>query len=131
MLARLEELKLLDDEKFALLYTEGKRDRSGWGSERIEEALLERGIDRSLASRVVAAEEGEEVDRAAFALEKKGFLLEDPAERQKALGFLGRRGFSAENSYEAIRQVRRAGDRSKMGAETADPDLASDGWLRR
>lgn len=131
VLARLQELRLLDDERFALLYAEGKRDRSGWGSERIEEALLERGIDRSLANRAVAVDADEEVDRAASALEEKGFQLEDPSERQKALGFLGRRGYGAENSYEAIRRVRSSEERPKLGDNPGHSDLASGGSPRR
>src|SRR5215213_4505686 len=43
-LRRLYEAGVLDDERFARLLAEDKRELSGWGSERIREALLARGV---------------------------------------------------------------------------------------
>lgn len=107
VLARLEELELLDDERFARLYAEDKRERSGWGSERIEQALLDRGIEYALAGTAAAAPAGEEVERAVTILGERDFELENPPDRQRALGLLARRGFSAEVAYDAIRRARR------------------------
>ena len=107
VLARLEELELLDDERFARLYAEDKRERSGWGGERIEQALLDRGIEYGLAGAAAAAPSDEEVERAVGILRERDFELEDPADRQRALGLLARRGFSSEVAYDAIRSARR------------------------
>src|SRR5687767_14431385 len=46
---RLIEIGELDDVRFAERYAEDKRALRGWGPERIREALVERGIERSLA----------------------------------------------------------------------------------
>lgn len=107
VLARLKDLRLLDDERFAWLYAEDKRERSGWGAERIEQALLDRGIEYGLACAAAAAPAEEEVERAVGILRERGFELEDPADRQRALGLVARRGFSAEVAYDAIRRARR------------------------
>ena len=119
VLARLEELELLDDERFARLYAEDKRERSGWGAERIEQALLDRGIEYGLAGAAASAPSDEEVERAVGILRERDFELEDPVDRQRALGLLARRGFS-EVAYDAIRSARRnppppSTDRSSPG----------------
>lgn len=107
VLARLEELQLLDDEKFAFLYAEDKRERSGWGADRIQQALLDRGIEYGLADSAASVAAEDEEDRAVGSLAEKSYDLEDPSERQKALGFLARRGYGAEVAYSAIRRARR------------------------
>ena len=43
-LRRLFETEVLDDERFARRYAEDKRELSGWGPDRIREALLGRGV---------------------------------------------------------------------------------------
>ncbi len=118
---RLTALDLLDDRKFASLFTEDKRNISGWGSERIERALIERGIPTATAREVVTAGTGEEVERAASVLIERGSELEDERGRQRALALLARRGYSSEDAYEAIRRVRKEAG----GREAADGDVAS------
>ena len=53
-MAELIELGELDDERFAFAFAEDKRELAGWGAERIEAALLDRGLDRALAERACA-----------------------------------------------------------------------------
>lgn len=118
---RLTALDLLDDQKFASLFTEDKRNISGWGSERIERTLIERGIPTAIAREVVAAGAGEEVERAASVLIERGSELGDERGRQRALALLARRGYSSEDAYEAIRRVRKEAG----GREAADGDVAS------
>lgn len=107
ILERLTALELVDDEKFASLYTEDKRSIAGWGSERIERTLIERGIPSGIARAAVAAGADEDVGRAVSVLLDRGADLEDERDRQRALGLLARRGFSSEDAYEAIRRLRR------------------------
>lgn len=107
IVARLEKLELLDDERFALLFAEGKREQAGWGAERIEVALLARGIEPGLAREAAASGELDELERAVELLGEREHDLEDPKARQRALGLLARRGFSADDAYEAIRLARR------------------------
>lgn len=107
ILARLVALDLLDDQRFARLFAEGKRDHAGWGAERVEEALVARGIDPELAREAATSGELDELQRAVELLGHRDHDLEDPAARQRALGLLARRGFSADDAYEAIRVARR------------------------
>ena len=104
---RLERLELLDDERFAHLFAEGKREQAGWGAERIEEVLIGRGIEPGLAREAAAGDGLDELERAVGLLGERDHDLEDPAARQRALGLLARRGFSADDAYEAIRIARR------------------------
>jgi len=103
----LTELRLLDDQKFAEQFAEDKRRLSGWGAERIERTLVERGIPPGLAGAVAQLESDGEVDRAVEVLRERAGDLEDERERQRGLGLLARRGFSSDDAYEAIRRVRR------------------------
>ena len=107
-LERLEAIGELDDARFARRYAEDKRELRGWGSERIRAALLERGVSAADVEEALAdigAEE--EVELAVGLLRDRGANLADPAERQRALGLLIRRGYDSEVAYEAIRRARR------------------------
>jgi regulatory protein len=102
---RLIELEELDDERFARRYAEDKRDLSGWGAERIREALMQRGIDRDLIEAALESESRlDQVDRAAALLAGRGAALDTEPERARALAFLARRGYELEVAYEAIRR---------------------------
>jgi regulatory protein len=98
---------VLDDTRYARRYAEDKRELQGWGSERIRAALLERGIsgdDVEMALGDGGAEA--EIDLAVQLLRDRSAPVEQPAERQRALGLLARRGYEAEVAYEAIRRAR-------------------------
>ncbi len=123
MVARLSALELIDDERFATQYAEDKRRLSGWGSERIERSLIERGIPSQLASAAAGAAAHLEIERAEALVSERFADLDDERERQRALGLLARRGFSSDNAYEAIRRARRS--------VSNRVDEASDGASRR
>lgn len=107
--ARLTELGTLDDERFARLYAADQRELSGWGAERIREALAARGLDpATIEATIGPSSPADEVERAAAALERRGEALAGDAARNRALGFLTRRGYDYEVAYEAIRRVARA-----------------------
>jgi regulatory protein len=105
---RLVEIGELDDERFARRYAEDKRALRGWGPERIREALVDRGIERSLAE---AAADGEgaadQVERAAELLLGRGVDLHHDAGRGRALAYLARRGYESEVAYQAVRMAER------------------------
>lgn len=107
LISRLEEALVLDDERFAVEFARDKRSISGWGRSRIGAALARRGIERDLIEAALIEEETDEVQRACEILMARSFALEDPNDRKRALGLLGRRGFTAEDSYEAVRRVAR------------------------
>jgi regulatory protein len=105
VIERLIELGELDDERFARRYAEDKRELSGWGAERIREALMQRGIDRDLIETALGSESRlDQVDRAAGLLAGRGVVLDTEPERARALAFLARRGYELEVAYEAIRR---------------------------
>jgi regulatory protein len=107
-IGRLVDMGELDDERFARLYAEDKRDLRGWGAERIREALLARGVPPSLAEAAVEADSHEaQVRRAHNLLTGRAQRLAKDADRARALGYLTRRGYEYEIAYEAIRLAAR------------------------
>lgn len=108
VVARLEESLVLDDERFALEFARDKRNISGWGRSRIGSVLAERGISRDLIEIAIEGDGEVESDRACEMITARGFQLGEPSGRQKALGFLSRKGFTAEDSYEAVRKAARS-----------------------
>ncbi|HEX6116759.1 MAG TPA: regulatory protein RecX [Solirubrobacterales bacterium] len=104
-LDRLEEVGELDDARFARRYAEDKRELSGWGPERIREALLARGVPlMEVEDALEADSHDEQLDRATELLERKGGDLDSDVARGRALGFLTRRGYEYEIAYEAVRR---------------------------
>jgi regulatory protein len=94
----------LDDARFARAFAADKRELSGWGPERIEGALAEKGISQELIDECCGNEGREElVERARALLAERGATVDDDRERSRALGFLTRRGFDYEVAYDAIR----------------------------
>lgn len=101
---RLIEDGLLDDARFAQRYAEDKRELAGWGADRIRGALLERGVDPADIEAALAVEDGtSELERAVELLQLSGRSLDGDRERQRAFGFLVRRGYEPEVAYGAIR----------------------------
>jgi regulatory protein len=107
-LAELTEAGELDDERFARRYAEDKRALRGWGSERVRQALVSRGIpDRLIEAALEDESRAAELERAGELLARRGRPLSEEAERARALGFLTRRGYAYEVAYEAIRVAAR------------------------
>lgn len=105
---RLIEEGALDDERFARRFAEDKRDLSGWGPARIEQALRARGLERSLIEAALAADELDgQLERAVALLESRGQPPVDEASRARALSYLARRGYEVELAYDAVRACER------------------------
>lgn len=105
-LRRLFEAEVLDDERFARRYAEDKRDLSGWGPERIREALLDRGVPIDTIEGVLTLDShGDQLDRAREILIRRARPLDDDADRQRALEYLARRGYDHEIAYQAVRSA--------------------------
>jgi regulatory protein len=94
----------LDDARFARLLVQDKRALEGWGSERIRQVLVARGIDRELIEDALAEQGAEdEMDRALELLRRRfPTPAEDRRERERALGVLLRKGFDVELALNAI-----------------------------
>jgi regulatory protein len=105
-IARLVDAGELDDERFARGYAEDKRALRGWGSERIREGLVARGIAEALIELALEGDsEADQVARARAVLTSRNKPLVEEADRARALGFLTRRGYRYDVAHEAIRQA--------------------------
>lgn len=107
VLSELIEVGELDDDRFAHAYAADKRELSGWGSERIEAALVDRGLERSLAELASREDRDEQLDRAVELLVSRHGPPADEPSRARALSFLTRRGYEYELAYDAIRRAER------------------------
>ena len=107
----LTEEGALDDARFARLFVQDKRELEQWGSERMRQGLLARGVDRELIDEALAegGEEGvgamprSELDRALELLRRR---FHDPPRdrraRDRALGVLLRKGYDLELALDAL-----------------------------
>ena len=108
VISDLIEVGELDDDRFAHAFAADKRELAGWGSARIEAALIDRGLERSLAEAASLEDREEQLERATgLVLARQGAPADEP-ERAKALSFLTRRGYDYELAYDAIRRAERA-----------------------
>jgi regulatory protein len=106
---RLVAARALDDEHFAHRFAEDKRELRGWGPERIEEALLARGLEPATIAAALAGDGVEgQLERAIGLLERRGQVVDDQASRTRALAFLARRGYGSELAYDAVRGFERS-----------------------
>lgn len=105
----LSELGYLDDARFAVRFTEDKRELEAWGAERISRRLAELGVDREHISAALAADSGSsggrgsELDRALTLLRRR--FPEPPVDRRsrdRALGVLLRKGYDHELALDAL-----------------------------
>lgn len=105
--AELIEIGELDDERFAYAFAQDKRDLAGWGGQRIEAALIERGIGLDLAERAGAEPHEAELGRATRLVLARGEDLSEEVGRARVLSYLTRRGYAYELAYDAIRRAGR------------------------
>ncbi|HEV2999562.1 MAG TPA: regulatory protein RecX [Solirubrobacteraceae bacterium] len=107
--AELTEQGYLDDARYARRFAEDRIALDGWGSDRIERRLAELGVDRDhIAAALRGRDFGTELDAALALLRRR--WRQPPAtdrERDRALGFLVRKGYDLELAYDAIREHER------------------------
>jgi regulatory protein len=105
-IATLVDQDYLDDARFAQRFVEDRVTLDGWGSDRIERKLVELGVEREhISSALRGRDFGTEVDAAVALLQRR--WREPPAtdrERERAIGFLVRKGYDLEIAYDAIRE---------------------------
>lgn len=94
----------LDDARFARLFAQDKRELEQWGSDRIARALLARGLEPELVEAALEATRTElELERAVGVLRRRfPSRPRDRRERDRALGFLARKGYGAEVALDAL-----------------------------
>lgn len=101
----LSELEYLDDARFALRFTQDKRELESWGTERIERRLAALGVDREHLRAALAddSDSGNELDRAVNLLRRRfPKPLRDRRDRDRALGVLLRKGYEPDLALEAL-----------------------------
>jgi regulatory protein len=104
--AELGALGYLDDARFARRFVEDRRTLDSWGNERIERKLLASGIEADLVATALAGGDAAESQfDAALAVLTRRFRTppETDRDRDRALGFLVRKGYELETAYDAIR----------------------------
>ena len=106
----LVEQQYLDDARFAQRFAEDRRLLDGWGADRIERKLRDHGVAREdIAGAIAGFDHGSELDAAIEVLRRRH--REPPAddrERERALGFLVRKGYDLEVAYDAVRALARS-----------------------
>ena len=106
-LAIVIEQGYVNDERYARLLAEDRRNLDGWGAQRIRARLENAGIAPELIEGTLAgSDHASELAAAAALLERRcaGALTND-RERQRAFALLIRLGFDSEVAYDAIRAV--------------------------
>jgi regulatory protein len=100
----LREENYLNDERFVVMFVQDKRELEQWGSERIERALVARGIDRRLARKALSGSPHQSELARALELLQHRFPSPpaDRRERDRALGVLLRKGYDSELALEAL-----------------------------
>jgi len=95
----------VNDERYARLLVEDRRNIDGWGAERIRARLEAAGIDRELIDGALAGcDHASELSAATAQLRRRrAEPLTNDRERQRAFGILIRLGFDSEVAYDAIR----------------------------
>jgi len=105
VLTALIEGDYVDDAGFARRFAEDRRNLDGWGSERIERRLAELGVAREHVRAALAAGAHDELDAACELLARRFPQPPDtPRDRERALGFLVRKGYELELAHDALRR---------------------------
>jgi regulatory protein len=104
-LAELGEQGYLDDARFAQRFVEDRRTLDDWGAERIERKLQAAGVPGELiAAALDRGGEHDELEAAIAALARRfPAVPESDRDRDRALGFLVRKGYDLDLAYDAIR----------------------------
>lgn len=111
--AELTAARLLDDERFARLFTEDKRGIERWGSQRIERDLRRRGVpDHLIGAALAATDRDDELATAMGLLSDKLPPCESDRDRDRAWRLLVRKGYEPELAYEAVREHGRQAERA-------------------
>lgn len=102
VVARLRQVGLLDDERYAARLARSLSEGKHYPRRRIEQELRRRGVDPLTAQTAAEELDGEDFEQALALLERKYYnKLNDPDDRRRVTAALARRGFS----YGAIRRA--------------------------
>jgi regulatory protein len=108
--ARLKELRYLDDRAFAEFWIEQRQQHRPRGARAIATELFRKGVDREIGREVLieATEQRDQVELALTAAQGKLRslrMLEPRDRRQRLSAFLARRGFDWETIRSTLRRI--------------------------
>ena len=107
VMARLHEEGYIDDAAFAEQWT-GARTAKGMGARRIRQELRLKGVSQDDIDEALAAADEDEILHAAVRMAEKaarGRNLSDPADRQKVIAALARRGYDFSTAKKALQRL--------------------------
>lgn len=104
----LETQGYLDDARYAERFADDRRRLDRWGPDRIARKLAANGVARAHVDAAVADSDREsDLETAVALLQRRlGEPPQDDRARERALGFLVRKGYDLELAYEAVRAFR-------------------------
>lgn len=121
VVARLREVGLLDDERYAERMARSLSEYKQMPRRRVMQELQRRGVARDTAAAAAEEIESEDFEQALAILRKRYYnKMTDRDARQRVVAALARRGFS----YEAVRQAMQAYD----DAAHIDIEETEDQW---
>ncbi len=102
----LAEQGYLDDGRYARMFAEDRRRLDDWGRDRIERRLTALGVaSEHIAAALDARSDEEELEAAVAYLQRRApEPARTPAERDRQLRLLLRRGYSPELAYAVVRR---------------------------
>jgi len=101
--AELTRAGYVDDARYAVRFAEDRRSLDSWGAERIERRLRLLGVAEHHVQAALAQHDAADERKAAVAaLQRRYAPPATPRERERALGFLVRKGYALELAYDAI-----------------------------
>ena len=111
-IARLIELRYLDDAAYARMVARGKIEGSGWSGHRLRQELWKRGVDRTIAEDALREVSGELEETQDAQLEKlalkQAVKLRDAeplARRRRLVAYLARRGYDLDDVLKVVNRV--------------------------
>ncbi len=109
--AELEQAGYLDDARYAVRFAEDRRTLDAWGAERIERRLQAVGVAAEHVRAALVAQDAAAERAAAVAALRRRYpeVPAAPRDRERALGYLVRKGYAMELAYAAIREHVRDG----------------------
>lgn len=119
VIARLEELGVLDDLSFGRSLVRQTMSRKPAGPHLLRQKMMQKGLDRSIISKIVAEtcsdQPDSQVEAAASLVEKKLRTVSmqklEPVDRKRKLwGMLARRGFEVDTIRKALECIQTAED---------------------
>lgn len=106
--AKLQEIGMLNDERFAEMYANELFEKKGYGKKRILFELNTKGIDRTLAENAVEELfcEEDNIQRIVDIVRKKYYNIEnDEKQRRRAAAYLMRAGYSGSEIHRALNEI--------------------------